>query len=144
MFWPHYVLSVESACNTNEYQGYLLGCKDGRCVGLTTLPSSCYSYEENLGASASWSPKALSRPVPLIASLEPAALLCSATSSYCLRQFPQNGPIYSAFVTAIFFAFFPPITTHMVYEPLTPFSLISVAPGDCRLAKRPIFFAAMF
>jgi hypothetical protein len=24
-----------------EYQEYLLGCKGGRCVGLTTLPPSC-------------------------------------------------------------------------------------------------------
>jgi len=124
MFRPHYVLSVESACDTNEYHGYLPGCTGGRSVGLTTLPFSCYSYEENLGSSASWSPKALSRPVPLIASLEPSALLRSATLSYRLRQFPQNGSIYSAFVTAIFSALFVFIAPHMVYEPLTSFSLI--------------------
>jgi hypothetical protein len=32
---------VDSASNRNEYQEYLLGAKDGRCVGLTTLPPSC-------------------------------------------------------------------------------------------------------
>ena len=32
---------VDSASNINEYQEYFLGGKDGRCVGLTTLPPSC-------------------------------------------------------------------------------------------------------
>jgi hypothetical protein len=50
---------VDSASNRNEYQEYFLGGKGGRCVGLTTLPPSC----RNLGASTSWNPKALSRPV---------------------------------------------------------------------------------
>jgi len=34
-------LGVDSAPNINEYQEYFLGSKDGRCVGLTTLPTSC-------------------------------------------------------------------------------------------------------
>jgi hypothetical protein len=38
---PHYGPGVDSASNTNEYQGYFLGGKGGRCVGLTTLPRSC-------------------------------------------------------------------------------------------------------
>jgi hypothetical protein len=32
---------VDSASNRNEYQVYFLGCKGGRCVGLTTLTPSC-------------------------------------------------------------------------------------------------------
>ena len=36
---------------------------DGRCVGLTTLPHSCADCFEILGASNSWNPKSLSRPV---------------------------------------------------------------------------------
>jgi len=32
---------VDSTSNRNEYQEYFLGGKDGRCVGLTTLPPSC-------------------------------------------------------------------------------------------------------
>ena len=40
-FQPHYGLGVESASNRNEYQEYLLACKGGRCIGLTTLPPSC-------------------------------------------------------------------------------------------------------
>jgi hypothetical protein len=32
---------VDSVSNRNEYQAYFAGCKDGRCVGLTTLPHSC-------------------------------------------------------------------------------------------------------
>ena len=34
-------LGVDSASNKNEYQEYFLGGKDGRCVWLTTLPTSC-------------------------------------------------------------------------------------------------------
>jgi hypothetical protein len=37
-FWPHYDFGVDSASNRNEYQGYVLGGKGGRCVGSTTLP----------------------------------------------------------------------------------------------------------
>jgi hypothetical protein len=37
--------------------------KGGRCVGLTTLPTSCARLSRNLGASTSWNPKGLSRPV---------------------------------------------------------------------------------
>jgi hypothetical protein len=36
----HYGPEVDSASNRNEYQGYFLGSKGGRCVGLTTLPPS--------------------------------------------------------------------------------------------------------
>jgi hypothetical protein len=32
---------VDSASNRNEYQGYFLLGKGGRCLGLTTLPLSC-------------------------------------------------------------------------------------------------------
>jgi hypothetical protein len=37
----HYGRGVDSASNRNEYQGYFLGGKGGRCVGLTSLPPSC-------------------------------------------------------------------------------------------------------
>ena len=40
-FRPHYGPGVDSGSNRNEYRGYLLGGKGGRCVGLTTLPPSC-------------------------------------------------------------------------------------------------------
>ena len=39
-FWLHYGPGTDSASNRNEYQEHLLGCKGGRCVRLTTLPSS--------------------------------------------------------------------------------------------------------
>jgi hypothetical protein len=54
---------VDSASNRNGYKGYLLGGKDGWCLGLTTLPPSCADCVEILGASTSWDPKGLSRPV---------------------------------------------------------------------------------
>ena len=44
----------------NEYQEYFVGGNGGRCVRLTTLPPSC---AWNLGASTSWNPQELSRPV---------------------------------------------------------------------------------
>ena len=40
-FRLHYGPGVDSVCNINEYQEYFLGSKEGRCVGLTTLPPSC-------------------------------------------------------------------------------------------------------
>jgi hypothetical protein len=54
---------VDSACNINEYQGYLLGREDVRCLELTTLPPSYADSVENLGASTFWSPQGLSRSV---------------------------------------------------------------------------------
>jgi hypothetical protein len=36
---PHYGPWVNSDCNRNEYHGYILGGKGGRCVGLKTWPS---------------------------------------------------------------------------------------------------------
>jgi len=38
LFRPHYGQRIDLASNRNEYQGQLLGSKDDRCVGLTTLP----------------------------------------------------------------------------------------------------------
>ena len=40
-FRPHYGPGVDSASNRNEYQGYFLSGKGGRCVKLTNLLSSC-------------------------------------------------------------------------------------------------------
>ena len=51
-----------SASNRNEYQEYLLGGKGSRRVWLTLSPA-CTEYLEILGASASCSPKDLTRPV---------------------------------------------------------------------------------
>jgi hypothetical protein len=39
------------------------GGEEGRCIGLTTLPPLCADCLEIVGASNSWSPKSLSRPV---------------------------------------------------------------------------------
>ena len=40
-FRSHCGPGVDSASNRNEYQGYFLWGKGGRCVRLTTLPPSC-------------------------------------------------------------------------------------------------------
>jgi hypothetical protein len=50
---------VDSTSNKNEYQGYLVRGKDGRCVGLTNLPPSCSDYLESVGASTSWNPNVI-------------------------------------------------------------------------------------
>ena len=62
-FQPHYGTGVDSVYNRNEYQGYVLWGKGGRCVGLTTLLPSCAEYVAILVGSTSCSPKSLSRPV---------------------------------------------------------------------------------
>jgi len=54
---------INSSSNRNEYPGYILRGKGGWCIRLTTLAPSCANYQEILGASTSWSPKVLSRPV---------------------------------------------------------------------------------
>jgi len=53
---PRYGPGFDSACNTNEYQIYLLGGKGGRCVGLTTLPPSYADCSEILEAPTAWIP----------------------------------------------------------------------------------------
>ena len=40
-FRSHYGPGVDSASNRNEYQEHFQGVKRGRCVRLTTLPTSC-------------------------------------------------------------------------------------------------------
>jgi hypothetical protein len=54
---------VDSASNRNEYQECFLGGKDGRCLGLTTLPPSCVDYLEIWWVSTSWNPVGQSRRV---------------------------------------------------------------------------------
>jgi hypothetical protein len=52
--------------------------KGGRCVGLTIFPPSCADCLAGLGASTSWSPMGLSRPVQgwLYSILRCWSLLC--------------------------------------------------------------------
>ena len=40
-FQPHYGPGIDAVSNRNEYQGYFLGHKGDKCIGLTTLPPSC-------------------------------------------------------------------------------------------------------
>jgi len=62
-FRLHLGPGVNSASNINEYQEYFLRGKGGRCVGLATLLPFFANCLEILGASTSWRPKGLSRPV---------------------------------------------------------------------------------
>jgi len=64
-FFRTMALGVDSASNRNEYHEYFLGGKGGRCVGLTTLLTSCADWlkiwepqtPENL-----WKPQETSGP----------------------------------------------------------------------------------
>jgi hypothetical protein len=47
---------VDLAFNKNEYQESSLESKDGRCIGLTTLPPSCADCLKIIGVLTSWSP----------------------------------------------------------------------------------------
>jgi hypothetical protein len=62
-FRPHYGREINLASNGNECQGYLLACKGGQWVRLTTLPPSCPECLDILDASTSGNPKVLSRSV---------------------------------------------------------------------------------
>jgi len=43
-FTPYYGSGDHSVSDRNEYKEYVVGGKDGRCVGLTSLPSSCEDF----------------------------------------------------------------------------------------------------
>jgi hypothetical protein len=62
-FRAHYGPVFDQTSNRNEYQEYFVGGKDSRCVGLTTLTTFMCRLSWNLGASTSWNPQRLSRPV---------------------------------------------------------------------------------
>jgi hypothetical protein len=52
---------VDSASNRNEYKEYFLRGKRGRCVGRTGRVRNL--AVRNLGASTSWNPVGLLRPI---------------------------------------------------------------------------------
>ena len=56
-------LGLTQPRNRNEYQEYLLGGRDGRCLGLTTLPLSCAGCLEIWEPQPCWNPQGLSRAV---------------------------------------------------------------------------------
>jgi hypothetical protein len=79
-FRPHYIPGVDSATKRNEYQGYTLEGKAGRCLPLT-LPYSHTDWLENVAVSNSGSPKSLSKPVMRLL----LALLYSSTIQDIVR-----------------------------------------------------------
>ena len=66
-FWLHYGPGVNSASNRNEYQEYFLGVKVTSAYGWQPdqlhVPTFMCWMLWNLGASTSWNPQDLSRPV---------------------------------------------------------------------------------
>jgi hypothetical protein len=54
---------VDTTSNRNEYHGYLLEGKGGRCKGLRTLSLSLANFVEIVGASTSWNSQGQSRAV---------------------------------------------------------------------------------
>jgi hypothetical protein len=75
-FRSHYGPGVDSASNRNEYQGYFLGVKSGRCVRLTTYHHPV-PLSPNLGTLTSWNPLGLSRPVMGLLYLLPYSGRCA-------------------------------------------------------------------
>jgi len=73
----------------NEYQEYFLGGKGGWCAGLTTLPP-LYADSWNLGASPSWNPQGLSRPVMGFLYLFTALALDTLARKNCQSQAVQS------------------------------------------------------
>jgi hypothetical protein len=61
-FRPHYGPGVDSASKRVVLM-ISPGSKGGQCVGLTTLPPACADFLLILGASNSWIPTGLFRPV---------------------------------------------------------------------------------
>ena len=57
------VLGVESVCNENECQHFVLVGKVGRCLKLSSMPPSYAGSLEILRASNPWSPYRLRKPV---------------------------------------------------------------------------------
>ena len=62
-FRPHYGPGVDSFCNRNEYQEYFLGDKKRPVRKADNLTNFKCRLSRNLGASTSWNPEGLSRPV---------------------------------------------------------------------------------
>ena len=62
-FRPHYGPRVDSASNISEYQEYFLEGNDGRCIGLTILPSSCTDCLKMWQSEPSGTLRACNRPV---------------------------------------------------------------------------------
>jgi len=56
-------LGSNQPLNRYEYWKYMLGGRGDQCIGLTTLPPLCNKCTGILGASTSWSPKALPKPI---------------------------------------------------------------------------------
>ena len=83
-FRPHYGPGVDSASNRNEYQEYFLVCKCGRCLWLTILSLYCADCFWNLGASSSWNPQGLSRPVMRLLYLYIYRWLISCDTGLCM------------------------------------------------------------
>ena len=81
---------VDSAYNRNACQEYLLEYKGGRCVGLTLSPS-CADCLEILGASTSWNPQGLSRPVMGLLYLYAHVYICSLFPT--VRQSMQDSSL---------------------------------------------------
>jgi hypothetical protein len=60
---PYYGPGFDSVCNRNGYQESTVGGKCGRCVRLTTLPTSCVDCLKILAAWTSRNPWGLCRNV---------------------------------------------------------------------------------
>ena len=82
-FRPHYGPGVDSASNRIEYEEYFPGVKVRRADNLTTFMCR---LSWNLGASTSWNPQSLSRPVIVLLYLYITTITKSFSKIFPLRQ----------------------------------------------------------
>ena len=74
------VLGLNRPLTEMSTRGIYPGGKGGRCLGLTTLQTSCADCLEILKASTSWRPKGLSRPVMIMN--EPSLVIKNTSGNY--------------------------------------------------------------
>ena len=73
---------------------FIIWGKGGRCVELITLPLSCVCCLEILGASTSWSPKRLSRPLQSLFYLSGTQISINYISCHLIScSYPSFNPL---------------------------------------------------
>ena len=87
-----YQLRYRVPPNRNEYPGYFLEDKGGRCVGLTTLPTSCTNCLEI------WESQPSGELGP-VQACNGMALPCTVPSTQMLKDLTQPDPDFFVLLT---------------------------------------------
>jgi hypothetical protein len=99
-----WILGVDSASNRNEYQAYFLGGKTRPVRKADNLTTFMCRLSRNLGASTSWNPLGLSRPVmgllylstkPVMTFASPSTFRCSKSCDLLFHSTQSITPLVS-------------------------------------------------